>query len=139
MLITRHHHLRYMTKLTPVLIIAYILQVLLYREFAPAELTQEITVFLGVGLTILISGYCFYDHYHQVNLKPNYIEINFSPLKIKHEILYTKITKVDIRSTRFGYGNLKLYQQNGEIIKISHVDNAEMVANFIKTSGIQQT
>lgn len=132
MLITRRHHLRYMAKLTPVMIIAYVLQVLFYRTMAGPELVQEIATFLGAGLMILVSGFCFYDHYHQIQLKPNFIELSFSPLKIKHEILYSKIMEVKIRPTRFGYGDLEILKTDGHSFKLLHVDDNEGVASFIK-------
>jgi hypothetical protein len=132
MQITRNNHLRYMAKLTPVLIALYGLQVILYQKFAPAHLSGDMNLFLGLGLALIIMCYQFYDHHHKIIFQKNYLEVRFDILKMKEEILYSNIEHIEIRKKRHYFAHVVLYQKDGSTCHLHHVDSPELIAEFIE-------
>ncbi len=130
--ITRHHHLDHMTKLTPLLILAVVVQSYLYHRFAPAEIALEVTYFLAGSLILLILGYNAHHTFHKVSLKPNYLEIKVSPLKYQEEILYTNIEEVTFDNSRKPYGNLTLTLNCGKKCRIFYVDDVKKICDQIE-------
>jgi hypothetical protein len=121
-----------MAKTTPLLLVLYLLQALLYQRFAPAPLAGDVNVFLGVGLALIIFCYHFYDHHHRVILRPNYLELRLDVLGVKEEILYRNIVHIEIRRERHGYANILLHQRDGAVARLYHVDSPDLIVSFIE-------
>lgn len=132
MQITRNNHLRYMAKITPLLLVLYVLQAILYQKFAPAHLSSDMNVFLGIGLAFIILSYYFYDHHHKIIFHPNYLEVRFDILKMKEEILYSNIQTVEVRKKRHQFAHVVLTLRDGNECHLHHVDSPETVAEFIE-------
>lgn len=132
MQITRLHHLRYMAKLTPFLLLLYVIQVLLYQRYAPAHMTGDINLLLGVGLALIILCYQFYDHHHQIIFKENFLEVKFDLLRMKEEILYRNIVHMEISKRKEFYGNIVLHLKDGSTCHLYHIDSPELVMEFIE-------
>lgn len=129
MQITREKHLQYMVKLIPYLIAAIVVQSYVYFHMFPQHLAQDITVFLGVGVALILLGFGAHDHFHQVKMKENYLEISVKPLKYQEEILYRNITAYEIIPTKHGFASVRLILKDGNAVKIYYLDDAE---NFIQ-------
>jgi|GEM_PF-3269041 len=135
--ITRHFHLRYMTKLTPLLVLLYIAQIWLYKHFAPTHLTNDLTLVLGIGLALIILCYHSYDQHHKIICHNNYIEISFDLLGIKEEILYTEIASVKIKQNNHDFGNLTITGRNNGVYRLYHIDNPAGVATLIAAKKLK--
>lgn len=135
--ITRHEHVRYMAKWTPLLIILYVLQAILYTRYAPSHLSSDMNVILGVGLSLIIVCFNFYDYHHKVTLKPNYIEVRFDLLKMKEEILYQNIQMVEIKKQKHSFANMVLHLRDGSVCELYHLDSPHMVADYIEKKKIR--
>jgi hypothetical protein len=131
MKITRHHHLRYLNRLTPILVALYVFQIYLYRKFAPTE-ASDMTLFLGIGLCLIIVAFHFFDYHHMVTLKENFLEVRFDVLKRKEEILYEKIVHMEVSGRREGFAHLVLYLQDGDTLKLPYIDSPEIVMAQIR-------
>lgn len=132
MQITRNNHLRYMAKITPALMALYVLQVILYQKFAPAYVSTDMNIFLGVGLALIIMCYQFYDNHHKIIFRENYVEVRFDVLKMKEEILYSNIVHVEIRKKRHYFAHMVIYQKDGSVCHFHHVDSPELIAEYIE-------
>lgn len=132
MQITRHNHLRYMAKITPLLIVLYVAQVIIYQKFAPAHVSGDVNLFLGIGLAFIILCYQFYDFHHQILFRENYLEVRFDILKIKEEILYQNIVHLELKKKRDYYGHIVLYQKDGSVCQLHHVDSPELIIEYIE-------
>lgn len=130
--ITRNNHLRYMAKITPLLIALYVLQVILYWKFAPTHLSGDMNLLLGVGLACIIMLYQFYDHHHKIILKENYVEVRFDILKMKEEILYGNITHVEIKKKKHYFAHIVIHQRDGSMCHFHHVDSPELIQEYIE-------
>lgn len=138
MQITRNNHLRYMAKITPLLIGLYIVQIILYQKFAPPHLSGDMTLVLGVGLAAIILCYHFYDTHHKILLKENYVEVRFDLLKMKEEILYGNITHVEIKKKKHYYAHMVIHQRDGSVCHFHHVDSPELIQEFIEKKKIRR-
>lgn len=132
MQITRIQHLRYMAKLTPLLLFLYAIQSALYFTFAPYPLASDVNLFLGIGLALIILGYHFYDWHHKVLMHPNYMEIRFDLLGKKDEIIYQNIDLVEIRKKKNHYAHVVLHLRDGSTCHLHHVDSPELITEFIE-------
>lgn len=130
--ITREKHQQYMVKLTPVLIAAIVIQSIIYYHFFPHDLAHDITIFLATGLTLILLFFTAHNHFHQVNLKENYLEIKISPLKYQEEILYRNITSYEIIPSRNGSSNVRLHVRDGRNFMIFYMDDAESFISQLK-------
>jgi uncharacterized membrane protein len=139
MQITRHNHVRYMTKLTPFLIALYILQVILYQKFAPSEMAGDMNFVLGIGLALIILCYQFYDFHHKITLRENYIEVTFDVLKMKDEILYSNVVHVEIIKKRHYYAHMVLHLRDGSTCHFHHVDSPEIISDYIEKKKIRRS
>lgn len=139
MQITRHNHVRYMAKITPFLLVLYVIQAMLYNHFAPPDMTSDINVFLGVGLALIILCYSFYDHHHKIIFRENYLEVSFELLRIKEEILYRNIQYIEITSRKKFYGNITLHLVDGSTSQLYHVDSPELIMEFIEKKKIRKS
>lgn len=132
MRITRHNHLRYMAKITPLLVFLYLMQVFLYQKFAPSHMSSDISLFLGVGLALIIFCYLYYDQHHRIVFHPNYLEVAFDLIKQDEEILYRKIKHIEIKKRKHYYGNITLYLEDGDTCTLYHVDSPDFVVQYIE-------
>lgn len=132
MQITRNNHLRYMARLTPFLLFLYLIQVYLYQKFAPAHLSSDVNLFLGIGLALIILLYHFYDQHHKITLKENYLEARFDLLKIKEEVLYQNVIYIEVKRSRFYYGKVTLHTRDGSVCHLHHVDSPDLIKEFIE-------
>lgn len=131
MKITREKHQRYINRLTPALMILIAFQAYLYSVYAPGPHVQEVTYFLLGGLLFLVGSFCVYDHFHQITLHGNHLEIKFSLLDLNEEILYGQIQEVKIREHRFAFADVDLVLRDGRIQRLRHVDNAHQVKDLV--------
>lgn len=121
-----------MIKLAPYLMVAIVIQTYIYSRFFPGPMAQDIGVFLAVGVALILVGFYAYDHFHQVQLKENYLEIRVRPLQYQEEILYRNITAYEIIPTRHGFSNVKLHLREGHAVKIYYLDDAERFVQWIE-------
>lgn len=138
MQITREQHLRYMTKITPLLLVLYLIQYYLYQNYAPTHLRGEVGPFLGVGLALIVLGYHFYDVHHKVIFHKNYLQIRFDLLKINEEILYRKIDYVELRKKSESFGHLIIFTNDGQVFHLRHIDNPETIRDYLEQKLIGQ-
>lgn len=132
MQITRNNHLRHMAKMTPLLLLLYVAQVILYQRFAPLNMRGDINFFLGMGLAFIILCYHFYDIHHKIVFHPNYLEVRFDILRMNNEILYQNIEHIEIRKNKHQYANMILHLRDGSECHLYHVDSPEIVAEYIE-------
>lgn len=130
--ITREKHLDYMVRLMPILLLAYLAQILLYLKFAPRQLAIDISVFLAVGLVLIALAFALYDHFHTVLLHRNHLEIKFPIFKYHEEILYQNIQSIEIKATRHAYYNVKLYLRDGQELRLYYLDDVQELKRCIK-------
>ena len=135
--ITRNFHLRYMTKLTPLLVLLYIAQIWLYKHFAPPHLTNDLSLILGVGLALIILSYHSYDQHHKIICHNNFIEISFDLFGIKEEILYTEISSVKIKQNNHEFGNLTITDRDERVYRLYHIDNPAGFAAMIAAKKLK--
>lgn len=129
--ITRANHLRYMTRLTPVLIVLYGIQAILYQRFAPPALASEVNIMMGVGLALIILAYQLYNHHHKITFHANYLEIRFNLLAIHEEILYRDIASVEVQNKKH-YAHVVLHLKSDDKVKLMHIDSPELIQEFIE-------
>lgn len=132
MQITRHNHLHYMARITPLLIVLYVAQMIIYQKYAPAHLSGDMNLFLGIGLAFIILCYQFYDHHHQIIFRENYLEVRFDILKMKEEILYQNIVHLELKKKRDLYGLIIVYQKDGSMFQLHNVDSPELIIEYIE-------
>ena len=132
MQISREKHLQYMVKLVPYLVGAIAVQSYLYFQFFPRDLAQDITIFLTIGVALILAFFMAHNHFHQVEFKENFLEIRIKPLKYQEEILYRNIISYEITPTRHGFATVKLVTKDGKAIQIFYMDDAERFVHGIK-------
>lgn len=132
MQISREKHLQYMVKLVPFLIGAIALQSFVYYRYFPSHLAQDITIFLTIGMALILAFFMAHNHFHQVEFKENFLEIRIKPFKYQEEILYRNIISYEITPTRHGFATVKLTTKDGQAIKIFYMDDAENFIHGIK-------
>ncbi len=138
MQITRNEHQRSMARTVPGLLLLYVLQVVTYAHFLPHQSAGDIALFLGVGLSILILVFTLYDHFHRIILRPNFIEIKLGLLGIEEEILYQKISHLEIKRKGKYYAHIILHLSNGKMTSLYNVDSPDLVAEFIEKKRIRR-
>lgn len=127
MTLTRDHHHRYMTRMAPLLVVGLIVQCLIYQRFVPMGMATDVSIFVGVGLCLMLAGFCIHNEFHRVQLRENYLELNFSMLNYHQEILYRNITEIDLESTKHGYSNVRLTLKDGSTHRIYYIDQGEIL------------
>lgn len=132
MKMTREKHLGYMVKMAPFLLAAVVIQSFLYSHFFEPALARDIGIFLAVGTSMILAAFYAHDHFHQVLLKENYLEIQVRPLKYQEEILYRNIVSYEVVHHKSGFSNVKLHLKHGEPVKIYYLDNADEFIHTIK-------
>ncbi len=137
MQITRHEHFRSMARIVPGLVFLYVLQVVTYAHFLPHLSAGDIALFLGGGLSLLILAFYLYAHYHRIILHPNYIEIKLPPLGLEEEILYRKISHLEIKRKGRYHAHIILYHSDGKTTPLYNVDSPDLVAEFIEKKRIR--
>lgn len=131
MKVTREQHANFMTKVMPLLTLAYFLQAYLYLKFGPQGLAEEVVGFLGFGLVATFVYYFVYDHYHQVVLHPTHVEISFAPLQFQKECFYREICDVEIEDGKKSFHHVKIHLKSGEVLKLAHVDDAHNIRKYL--------
>ena len=131
MKVTREKHFDYMFKLAPQLAAAYFVQAYFYLNYGPEQLAKEIVVTLGVGLILLVLGFYLHDQLHNINLHEDYLEVSFSPLKIKREVKYRDIINIEINKNKKDFSDITIEARDGRVIKLLRVDNAELIQKRI--------
>ncbi len=129
--VTRENHLKYMSKMTPLLILAYVIQGLVYRQFISGELASDLTIFLGVGLLLIILCFQFYDHNHKVIVRENFLEVRFDLLKMHDEILYQNVVGLEVKKTRHNFAHVTLELRDGRRVTLHHIDSPELIQEAI--------
>jgi len=131
MKITRENHANFMTKVMPLLTLAYFVQAYFYLNYVPLHIAQEVVGCLGICLVGVFLYYFIYDRFHEVVLHQTYFEVKFTPLQIHQECLYREIVDVEISSGKRKFQNLKIHLKSGEVMKIAHVDDAQSVRKYL--------
>lgn len=131
MKITRENHANFMTKVMPLLTVAYFGQAYLYLRFGPEQLAQDVVGCLGLALVGMFVYYFVYDKYHEVVLHPTYFEIKFTPLQIHQETLYRDIINVEIEDGKKKFHHVSIHLRSGEVLKIARVDDAHTVRKYL--------
>lgn len=132
MKMTREKHLEYMVKMAPFLFFAVVIQIFVYAQFFEPVLIQEIGIFLSVGSALILAAFYAHDHFHQVLLKENFLEIRISPLNYQEEILYRNITSYEVTHHKSGFSNVKLHLRDGAPVRLYYLDDAEGFIHAIK-------
>ena len=131
MKVTRENHAEFMFKAIPLLCLAFFIQAYLYLAYAPTELAKGVVAFIGVGLVGVFLFYSFYDHYHRVEFHEEHFKISITPLRIQSEYFYRDICYVDIIDQYASIHHLMIHFKSGKTIKLSHVDNADVLRSYI--------
>ena len=100
-------------------------------KFVPSVHTNEVLVSMGLGLIVLVAAFMVYDHYYQIKLHPNFLEVKFSPIQMHEEFLYRSIESVEVKENRFGFSDVILEMKDGKVLKLRHVDNGAVIKNII--------
>ena len=132
MKMTREKHLDYMVKMAPFLFLAVVAQIFIYAHFFEPILAKEISIFLSVGTSLILGAFYAHDHFHQVLLQPNYLEIQVKPFKYREEILYRNIVGYEITRHPKGFSNIKLMVKNGAPIRLYYVDDGDEFIHTLK-------
>lgn len=122
-----------MGRLAPVLLAGYVAQAWCYYTFFSPNLAYDISVFLGIGLTLIVAAFLIHDYCYVATLKDNFIQFKLHPFPYEDEVLYRDIDEVEVVSTRFPFAHLKLTTDEGKNIWLYNVDEAHKVAETIKT------
>lgn len=131
MQITRHAHLSYMNRVVPFLGIAYFIQSYLYLSLGPEDFMREAVAFLGLGLVMLIGAFFAYDQFHQIKLYGHHLEVGVRFFKLKKEVLYKNIIKIEITGNHSKFKDMILILQDESVIRLLHIDNAEEIKKHI--------
>ena len=127
MTITRENHHRYMTRLAPLLVLLLVIQTWLYQRFVPQEMATDVSLFVGVGLVLMLVAFHVHNEYHRVHLRENYLELKFDLLNYHQEILYRKICEIDVQNTKHGYSNVRLTLKDGSTHRIFYIDQGDVL------------
>ena len=127
MTITRDNHHRYMTKLAPLMVVALIIQTLIYQRFVPQEMATDVSIFVGAGLIMMLVAFYVHNEYHRVHIRENYLELKFDLLNYHQEILYRNISEIDMDKTKHGYSNIRITLKDGSIHRIFYIDQGDVL------------
>jgi hypothetical protein len=131
MTITREAHLTYITKITPLLILGYILQSYLYLKIGPQELAQDVIAFVGGALILTILVFWLHDTHQKIRLHKNFVEITFPLLNYHEEFLIRDIQSIEVKQRVNSFGDLILTLKDDRQIKLNHIDQPFAVKNFL--------
>ncbi len=98
--LTRENHMNYMTKVTPFLILACVIQSFIYPRFVPGTNSLEIALFLFIGIVLIVGAFSLYDWLHRVTVYRNFMTVSFSPFSYHEEILYQDIEEVTVKTSK---------------------------------------
>ena len=132
--ITREKHMNYLTRLMPVLLLAYIVQSYLYMQWAPKDLAIDVSIFVGVGICLIALCFALYDHFHKVELHRHHLVIGINLLKYREEILYRNIQEVEVEVSKHAFYNVTLTLRDGTIHKIYYLDDVQDLKKMIRTA-----
>jgi hypothetical protein len=131
-LATRENHLRYVNKLTPILVISYALQSYLYTRWAPPGLASEVIIFLGCSLALLIAGFIFFGKHHKIIFHEHHLEVSFALINYHQELLYRDIQWIELTPAKHGFATITLTARDHEQTKLFYVDNALAIKHFLE-------
>ncbi len=132
MKVTRENHASYMGRLAPLLLTLYVAQTWCYYRFLSPALAYDISVFLGMGLILIVAVFLIHDHCYTATLHDNYLELRLLPFPYEDEILFRDIDEVEVVPTRFAFSHLKLTTDEGKNIWLYNVDDAQKISEAIK-------
>ncbi len=133
MKITRENHAHYMGRLAPLLLAAYVAQTWCYYRYLSPALAHDISIFLGAGLILIAAAFLIHDFCYVATIHANHIQFNLHPFPYKEEILFRDIEEVEVVTTRFPFSHLKLTTDEGKNIWLYNVDEAQKIADKIKS------
>lgn len=132
MKLTRDHHLNYVLKITPYLILAFAIQAYLYLKIAPGPITYEVIYLLATGLIFLIVTFATEIFETHADFHRNHMEIKHKLLRTKEEFLYRDIRWVEIKPTRHAFSHLIFTLHDGRQFKLKNVDMAYELKKLIE-------
>jgi hypothetical protein len=132
MQVTRNSHYSYLTWLTPVLGLAYIIQSYLVLKFWPTDFTRDVLTAMGICLMGSILVFFIYDKLHVIKLHPKYIEVSWPLFQMHEEYLYQNVIRVDVKKGFFSsFADVEFEMLNGEVVRLRHVDNGEEIKRIL--------
>lgn len=131
MKITREKYGQFVMRLIPFLVISYFFQAYLYLRFAPSSISYDVVSLLGFALVGLLIYHGVFEHYHKIILHSNYLEIQFTPLKLLKSYSYREIVDVVVENKLKFYQHVLIHLEDGSKLKLAYVDDAEKIKNFL--------
>jgi hypothetical protein len=131
LLATRESHLKYVNKITPYLVVSFVVQSYIYQRWAPAGLASEVIIFIGCSLALLIAAMIFFDHHHKIIFHENHLEVRFDLIQYHQEVLYRDIQWVEITRSKHGFATLVVTGKDHVETKLFYLDNPLAIKNFL--------
>lgn len=134
MRITREKHMTYLTRLMPVLALAYLAQCYLYKWWSPGSLSIDVSVFVGVGIILVAIGFAIYDQFHVVKLHRHHLSFGIDWLGMKEEVLYRNVESLEVEVTRHAFYNVTLILRDGQVFKLYYLDDVRDLKELVKAA-----
>lgn len=131
MKITRERYAQFVTKLIPFLVLSYLLQAYFYLKYAPSDISYDVVLLLGFALVGMFIYHGVFEHFHKITLHPNYLEVQFAPLRLFNSYSYREIVQVEVESKLKAYQHVLIHLEDGSKLKLAYVDDAEKIRNFL--------
>ena len=135
MKISRDKHLAYVSRLMPFLLGAYVLQTIIYLNFAPRAIVVDVMIFQAIAIVLTALCFVLYDHFHIVKLHRNHLVVGFDLANYKEEILYRNISAFKVEVTKYSYYNVTLDLRDGSTIKLYYLDDVEDLKQMIRMAS----
>lgn len=132
MIITRENHAHYMGKLAPFLLAVYLLQTWFYSRLLSPTWAYDISVFLGIGLILIVAAFLAHDYCYVATLGEREIGFKLRPFPYERALAYREIDEVKVIPTRLPFAHIRLTTDEGRNIWLYNVDNAHQVARTIE-------
>lgn len=131
MKITREKYAQFVSKLIPVLVLCYLVQAYLYLRYAPSDISYDVVLLLGLALVGMFIYHGVFEHYHKITLHSNYLEVQFSPLRLATSYSYREIVDVAVQSRLKAYQHVLIHLEDGSKLKLAYVDDADKIRKYI--------
>lgn len=132
MKITREKHMAHLVRLMPFLLLAVVVQGLVYQYWVPRDMALDVSIFMGIGIALIGVAYGLYDHFHQVRLYPHFLQVRFDLMGQFEEVLYRDITDMKVEVTRQAYYNVTLLLRDGSNLKLRYLDDVQELKSYLK-------
>jgi hypothetical protein len=132
MRITREKHLASIVRLMPWILIGLGIQAYAFLHWAPTSVVIDVSIFSGIGLSLVAISMSFYDHFHQVRLHRNYLHVSYPLVGHEEEILYRDIEYMDIEVSKHAYYNVTLTLRAGESLRLNYLDDVQDLKSYVK-------